>query len=122
MSEPIPPAEPGKLPPLVPQISAADFPVLSDAELRAFELSRNALMREAAKRMAAQIEKVATLMLCDGRARDGWAIVVCWASPDPSENLSVTEVAPGEPLAYHPGAKVEVIHLGDMLHPQSPFE
>lgn len=65
--------------------------------------------------LADEVNRRSILMVCNGRARAGWAIVVVWDDPEVAEVYRVFELPPGSVTHAKPGAVVEVLLPGVML-------
>jgi hypothetical protein len=44
--------------------------------------------------VVAEVNRRATLMLCDGRAREGWVILVVWLEPIDPERFVIADIPP----------------------------
>jgi hypothetical protein len=63
--------------------------------------------------VVAEVNQRTILMLCDGRARAGWAIVVVW--PEDGGRFELIELPPDCPAAVPGGVALDVLMPGSML-------
>jgi hypothetical protein len=65
--------------------------------------------------VVADVTQRSILMLCDGRARAGWAILVVGPNPADSTSFEVHDVSPGQAVPVPAEAELEVLMPGFML-------
>lgn len=78
------------------------------------------LMTDEAKRLAKELNRIGTLMLCDGRARKGWVIHVIWGEAKDGLGYRVVEAAPNAPVEVYADPsriRIDTVRPGDMLEP-----
>lgn len=81
-----------------------------------------------ARQIAMDVDRTAILMLCDGRARAGWRVVIAWADGPLTHGVAlmagvVADVPPEcdafevarDAVAPRPIRRVDVIRPGDIL-------
>ena len=108
-----------------PQITHTAFDALSRADVLdgAAEQLR-ARLASLARKIAGDIDRTATLMLCDGRARQGWRLLIVWTGgmsagtvvelPPGWDAMQAARDAAGGDELY----RVDVLCPGDMLSAQ----
>jgi hypothetical protein len=75
----------------------------------------------ALQELAGEVNNATVTMICNGRARAGWAIVIIWPDSENPVRFTVSHHPPGTQIDEPPRGKCEVIYPGGLLAAESPL-